>query len=150
MEAKDVLNLPWKKVKDWSNLSTTPISRLCGYHLDDINRFVDKLYQHISFELNIPYEELRPILLTENEAFYRFAKKIFKDPNDWCSRDSSELYYLQNFLIVPDADYIVSNTESKVTTCLKLFGKLSDMEKIQFLQKIGKISVTVQTENVVD
>lgn len=145
MEAKDVLNLPWKKVKDWSELPITPISRLCGncVHLRELELFIDKLYQTISLKLDIPYEDLLPILVSENEDFYRLMEQLFRKSSDWYYRDSCQLHYLQNLLMVPDVDYIVSNTEPKVDFCLKLFEELSDREKIEFLQKIEEVSKTI-------
>lgn len=48
---------------------------------------------------------------------------------------------LQNALIVPDTDFITGN---KVQRCERLFIELSDAEKLEFLNKIGKINVKIE------
>lgn len=156
MEAKDVISLPWKKVTDWSELSASNGCWGKCYVCDtDLNVFVENIYRNISRKLNINYEQLKPILVAENDPFYRLKANLF-DYYDGYDKNHPRLIELQNTLRVPD----ISNIEDAVTTdnvsiCLKLFEELPDIEKMVFLQKIGKINVkierfAVQEETTVD
>ena len=55
-------------------------------------------------------------------------------------RSYLKLIKLQNALIVPDTDFI----GNKVQRCERLFIELSDAEKLEFLNKIGKINIKIE------
>lgn len=156
MEVKDVTSLPWKKVTDWSELSASNEYWLGDRFVcaTDVNVFVENVYRDISRKLNIPYEQLKPILKDENEAFYTLKERLFKACFRYGKKDSL-LIELENTLRVPDISNIENAViEDKVGICFKLFEELSDIEKTIFLQKIGKINVkierfAVQTEETV-
>lgn len=139
MEVKDVKSLPWKKVTDWSALceSYTNFFGADFVTKKDVKVFVDNVYREIARQLNIPYEQLKPILETENEPFNTLKKKAFKGYAG-LKKESAQLIALENTLRVPDVSSIVA--EDKVSSCFKLFEELSDIEKTAFLQKIGKIN----------
>lgn len=146
MEPKDVIGLPWKKVTDWSELSASHEDVWGRYFVceTDVNVFVENIYRDISHKLNIPCEQLKPILMTENDAFYTLKERLFKAYTGY-GKSNTRLIELQNTLRIPD----ISNVETAVTAdnvsiCLKLFEDLSDIEKTIFLQKIGKISIKVE------
>lgn len=147
MEAKDVMSLPWKKVTDWSDLSASDEDRWSGKYFigeADVDVFVENVFREIARKLNIPYEHLKPILVAENEAFYSLKGKIYKTCTGY-DRKHTRLAELQNILRVPD----ISNIEDAVTVdnvsaCLKLFEGLSNIEKMVFFQKIGKINVKIE------
>ena len=147
MEAKDVMSLPWKKVTDWSELSASYEDRwrekyfVCAV---DVNVFIENVYRDIARKLNIPYEQLEPILKAENEAFYSLKKKLFKAYSGY-GRTNKRLIELQDTLRVPDTSNIEDTvTADNVSVCLKLFEGLSNIEKMVFLQKIGKINVKIE------
>ena len=148
MEAKDVITLPWKKVKNWSELPASEDYGSIYYVCEtDVDIFVENIYRDISRKLNISYEELRPILVEENKAFYELKSKLFK--SFIYTKHYSKLKELKRTLRVPDIEYI-GNVESdastdKVGSCVKLFEELSDVEKAIFLQKIGEISINVES-----
>lgn len=146
MEAKDVMNLPWKKVTDWSELSATEYILFgeCFVCEADVNIFVENVFRDIARKLNIQYEQLKPILEDENKAFYLLKKRIY-NKHDGFGRNHTWLAELKNTLRVPD----VSNIENAVTVdtvsaCLKQFENLSDTEKIEFLCKIGMYNVKIE------
>ncbi len=146
MEAKDVMNLPWKKVTDWSELPASGESWSGKYYVCDIDVdvFVENVFRDIARKLNIQYEQLKPILVAENEAFYSLKRRLYKTYTGY-DRRNIRLDELQNTLRVPD----ISNIEDAVTVdavsaCLKLFEGLSNIEKVVFLQKIGKINVRIE------
>ena len=146
MEAKDVLSLPWKKVTDFSDLSETYVDLVGDSYVckTDVDVFIENIYRDISRKLNIPYEDLNPILTAENNAFYKLKKQLFKKYNGF-SRDSTRLVKLLNTLRVPDISNVeISVTANNVSVCLKMFESLTDMEKTLFLQKIGKIDIKVE------
>ena len=150
MEKKNVITLPWTKVTDWSGLSASHVESIfrekyCVCELD-VDVFVENIYRDISRKLNIPYEQLEPVLVAENSAFYKLKVQLFTTCSAF-ERKNPQLIELQNSLRIPD----ISNVETSVTadnisSCLMLFENLSDIEKMIFLQKIGKINIKVQTE----
>ena len=146
MEAKDVLNLPWKKVTDFSDLSAT-YEDPCGYHYvceTDVDVFIENIYRDISRKLSIPYEDLSSILTAENSAFYKLKNRLFKLYNAY-SRKSTKLIELLDTLRVPDISNVeISVTANNVSICLIMFESLTDMEKALFLQRIGKIHIKVE------
>ena len=156
MEVKDVTSLPWKKVTDWSELSASNVDWLGDRFVcaTDVNVFVENVYRDIARQLNIPYEQLKTILKAENGAFYTLKERLFKACSGY-GKKNSQLIELENTLRVPDISNIENVvTENKVSVCFKLFEELSDIEKMIFLQKIGKINVkierfAVQTEETV-
>ena len=146
MEAKDVLQLPWKKVTDWSGLTATCKGRHFAICEDDLDTFVDFIFSDISRKLQIPYDQLYPILEEENRRFYSLKEDLFFEDYRKHNGIDDELSYLklmklQNALVVPDTDFITGN---KVNRCERLFKELSDVEKLEFLNKIGKINVKIE------
>lgn len=146
MEEKDVTSLSWKKVTDWSELSATYENRWgeCFVSETDVDVFVENVYRDIARQLNIPYEQLKPILTAENGAFNTLKKRLFKAYTGYAKKNA-QLIELENTLRVPDISKIENIvTEDKVSICFKLFEELSDIEKMVFLQKIGKINVKIE------
>ena len=148
MEAKDVMNLPWKKVTDWSELpaSNEDSWRSGKYYVcsADVDVFVANVFRDIARKLGIPYEELKPILTAENKAFYTLKERLFKAYTGY-GKSNTQLIELENTLRVPDISNIeTAVTQDNVSICLKLFEELSDIEKAVFLQKIGKINIKIE------
>ena len=83
-------------------------------------------------------EELKKILEEQNTGFYLLKARLF-DKGKLYSRDNRRLIELENTLRVP-----VVEEKDKLSECLKIFAELSDMEKVIFLQRIGKISVSIE------
>lgn len=148
MELKDVKNLPWKHVTDWSKISTRYSSYFNDYYIyqADIDAFVENVYRDIANTLSIPYELLYPILKQKNQAFYAFKKNKFKYHKRY-QRDEKCLIELFNMLKVPEIRKNNETVTDNVTKCLGIFKELSDSEKIVFLQEIGNLQ-TEETEMV--
>ena len=146
MEAKDVTRLPWKKVTDWSELSTSEegfFRRNLFVTATDISIFVENVFRDVSRQLNIPYEQLEPVLIAENNAFFKLKKRLFSDCFGYC-KWNYQLIDLENTLRIPDISKIGNVVaEDKVSLCFKMFEDLSAIEKMVFLQKIGKINVKI-------
>ena len=51
---------------------------------------------------------------------------------------------MEHTLRVPDLSNIENDVIDNVSTCLNLFNGLSDIEKAEFLQKIGKIKIKIE------
>lgn len=146
MEAKDVLNLPWKKVTDFGDLSTTYEDFLGYFYVceTDVDVFIENIYKDISRKLNISYEDLCPILKAENNAFYKLKEHLFSKRNCF-SKKSTRILELLNTLRIPDISNVeISVAANHVSICLKMFESLTDMEKTLFLQKIGEIDIKVE------
>ena len=150
MEAKDLIHLSWKKVEDWSELSASHYGTYTqNYRVAyvDVIVFVENIYKELSRKLNISYELLYPILKAENEPFYKLLEDIFSSGtfrNYAYSKDDPCLISLENTLRIPDIDNIETVTTDNVSSCIKMFEKLSDIEKTVFLEKIGKINIQVE------
>lgn len=149
MEAKDVLNLPWKNVTDWSELSASYADKIGQPNQQnyvsviDVNVFVENLFRDIARKLNIPYKKLKPILIKENRAFYKLKETLFFSGTVY-GKSTSRLIQLENTLRVPDVSFVENaHSTNNVSTCLKLFEGLSDIEKAVFLQKLKENNVKV-------
>ena len=146
MEAEDVLQLPWKQVTDWSGLKVT---FQCGRFTiceDDVETFVYFIFSDIARILRIPYDQLYPVLQEENQRFYSLKKEIFeniyvKKHGIYSESNYVRLLKMQNALMVPDIDVITGN---RIDRCVSLFKELSDAEKAEFLDKIGRIKVKIE------
>lgn len=146
MEAKDVMSLPWKPVTDWSDLSASSTNKKGRYCIGqaDVDIFVENIYRDICRKLNISYDELVPILVSENRPFYSLKDRLFLGFVIF-DRKHPSLIKLQNTLRVPDISNLKDTVSSnKVCMCLNLFEELSNIEKLTFLQKIGKINVKIE------
>ncbi len=146
MEVKDVMNLPWRKVTDWSDLSASAELFSGKFYVckTDVNVFVERLYRNVARQLSIPYGNLLPILIAENGPFYTLKDLIFSDDHAY-SKDDSKLIDLESTLRIPDTSKFNNNVATdNVSACLKMFEGLSDVEKILFLEKIGRISVKIE------
>ncbi len=146
MEAKDVRNLPWKKVEDWSELSASHFNwRRNSFVCEtDVDMFVENLYRDIARQLNIPYEKLQPILVAENEPFNSLKARFF-EKWEGAIKTCPALIELEKTLRIPDVSKIKNcDATDKVSTCWKMFEELSDTEKMLFLEKIGRINVKIE------
>ena len=152
MEAKDVRNLPWKEVEDWPALSKTAVERnFLGDPINflvsktDMDAFVSNVFHDIARKLKIPFEDLKPILESENKPFYVLQDSVYKICYGLGSNNST-LRSLQKTLRIPDVSALnqIDSTD-KVGACVKQFEELSDLEKVIFLERIGKVSVKVKT-----
>ncbi len=152
MEAKEVRNLPWKGVEDWSALGKTyVVTNYWGITTDyivsqtDVDVFVSNIFHDIARKLKISFEDLKPILESENEPFYVAKARAYRSysglyPNGSFLRD------LKKTLRIPDVSALnQTDSADKVGACVKQFEELSDLEKVIFLERIGKVSVKVET-----
>ena len=141
MEAKEVRNLPWKGVEDWSALGKTyVVTNYWGITTDYIVSQTDGKEKIIYL-----HEDLKPILESENEPFYVAKARAYRSysglyPNGSFLRD------LKKTLRIPDVSALnQTDSADKVGACVKQFEELSDLEKVIFLERIGKVSVKVET-----
>lgn len=147
MEATDVRGLLWDSVKsvNWNLIGTQEdTSGKVGVGEKDIDILVENIYRDVSRKLDIPFEEIQPVLESENKPFYRLKDKLFKQYNIYgkinqiYDERDQRLKALQKTLRVPIKD--------DVCRCYELFNQLSEVDKIKFLNKIGKIKVKVDFE----
>ncbi len=147
MEAKDVTNLPWKQVTDWSGLCASFSSGGKWYVTKgDVKAFVEGAYRDVARQLNIPYERLNPILVAENEPFNSSYNQLFRGliTGAYATNDPN-LIKLKGMLRIPDVSKVENDVATdNVSACLKMFEGLSNIEKMLFLEKIGKISVNIE------
>ena len=146
MEAKDVKNLPWKQVTDWSGLSASNENQIGESFVckADVDLFVENVYRDIARQLNIPYEQLQPILVAENEPFNSLEARLFKAYIGY-GRKQPKLIELEGMLRIPDISKVEEDVATdNVSACLKMFEGLSNIGKMLFLEKIGKISVKIE------
>ena len=111
MKELDLLSCKWVLVnkRRWLN---QPVTQTSGYQTitgeyvytdyyakEDIEHFVDSLFQEIARKLSVPYEEIEPILKEQNEFFYyRLEQETLN--NTMITKEM--LKDLWKHLIVPD------------------------------------------------
>ena len=145
MQASDVKKFGWMEVEDWSSLtesvSTIDDGLYVGYM--DIEQFVENVFQESARQLNIPYEELKPILEEKNIAFYEEKERIFRKYKA-LTESHAELYRLKSLLKVPDISSIPAEMlKSKVEKILDDFAGLADDEKIEVMQRLGVVPLQI-------
>lgn len=141
MTANEVRTMKWGFAGDWeflmgcgkNSLNDTLVTE------EDINDFVENIFRGVARRLDIPYAELGPVLVDENTAFMRTKARLFKNFNS-LSKNNEQLKDLERMLRVPDVYSINKLTVDKV---FQDFEKLSDVEKIDFLVRIGKYSIEI-------
>lgn len=147
MHANEIRKLNWVSVTDWSELSKTRVViSKDGNNVsnEDIDSFVENIFRSIARRLNMTYSELEPILKEENSAFYSTKARVFGrfggvPANDAC------LLELQKILRIPDVTSIPKDiNKSDVDKILDSFSALTDMEKLEVLQRLGTISVKIE------
>ena len=142
MKKQEIFDMPWTKVKDWSECPASN-RRLREYYITkkDIEIFVVNLFRDIARTLKIPYSELKSILFLENESFFKLKEQLFKNNLFAYHNQDPRIIELQKTLRVPDIEYV-----DKVDYCFKKFQELNDSEKTLFLEKIGKIEITINLD----
>ena len=150
MTLDDVRNLEWVEVKDWSGVLGTSS---CGHIREsDIDNFVDNIFKDISRKLNISCEKLEPLLKKENSAFYSAKKTLFNTfkYGDILGEidfiyDNRELLKLEKMLRVPNTLTIPKNMIcNNVETVLDSFNSLSEIEKLEVLERLGVVSINIK------
>jgi len=141
MKASDVKKFGWMEVEDWSKLKATVPTIDDGLYVGemDIDEFVENVFKESARQLNIPYEELRPILEEKNRAFYEEKERIFETYTAF-AKSHVLLYPLKSLLKVPDISSIPTEMlKSKVEKLLDDFASLSDGEKMEVMQRLGVV-----------
>lgn len=143
MKAEEVKNLTWVPVTNWKRLTKTSTDIWGNYTVSkqDIECFVEKIFNDVAKKLNISYKELKPILREENSNFYLFLERIFHGYSG-LEVSNIRLIELENILRIPDTSKIYNR--SNVERILSDFSNLTDLEKIEVLQKLGKFSIEVK------
>lgn len=145
MKAEDLLSLPWKHVKDWSDLDasvesvgfvegrTSIFFKVCE---GDVNLFVDWICKQIAQKTKIPKDKVAEVLKKKNREFYSLKKKLFPHAYSSVKKDDEELIKMEMALMIPR----IKDTEDNLSRCIKLYESLSFKEKMLFEQSIGKKS----------
>lgn len=142
MEAKAVRSLPWIKVSDWSDLPATYKNMRADDVVGekDVDAFVENVFRDIERKLGIPCEQLRPILEVENTGFFALKNQFFKSGYEVYMPEGEKLGKLKSMLRVPDISGVQETvTNNNVSNCLKMFERLSNIEKKAFLQKLERL-----------
>lgn len=149
MQASDVKKFGWMEVADWSKLTATVPTIDDGLYVGemDLDEFVENVFKECARQLNIPYEELRPILEEKNRAFYEEKERIFETYTAF-AKSHVLLYPLKSLLKVPDISSIPAEMlKSKVEKILDDYSSLSEEEKMEVLQRLGLINVKCKTSD---
>lgn len=89
--------------------------------------------------MKISYEVIEPILKEENQAFYRAKKRLFGEVIHLDKTDS-RLDEIKKILRIPK----VTEEFKRVEKILNDFNALTEVEKLEVLQKLGLVSVKVE------
>lgn len=135
LQAEILENIPWTRVGDWSDLTSSRKSgkkgRISDIREKDIDDFVAKRIRKISERLKMPYDDVRVIINRNNGKFYQEKKKFFTNRNS-CSLQEPGLRYLENTLIIPDID-------NKSSKCYLIFGSLTSQQKQLLLEAVQRV-----------
>lgn len=139
MYAYEIRNLKWISVTDWSELPQTYSLHRNKFYVceSDVDSFVDNVFKDVSRRLNMSYSELKPILETENSAFYSTKDRLFREC-EAIPKNHARLLELENLLQIPDI-----TPKSNVEKILNDFSTLTDIEKLEVLQRLGLVNITV-------
>lgn len=146
MDANEVKNLKWMLVTDWSKLSKTYRGFLGDLYVgeSDVDCFVENVFKDVARRLNIAYSELEPILKEENSAFYSEKARLFGRYTSVTGYHMG-LLKLEGMLRIPDVlAFFEDISKSSVDKVLYFFSALTDMEKLEVLQRLGQVSVKVE------
>lgn len=145
MQASDVKRFGWVGVEDWSALTQSVHTIDDGLYVGfmDIEDFVESVFQESARQLNIPYEELKPVLVEKNAEFYAEKERTFKMYKA-LYKDHVQLYKLRTMLRIPDISSIPAEMiKSRVEIILDDFAGLSDDEKKEVLQRLGVVRIQI-------
>lgn len=130
MELKDVLSLRWGPL-DWRDLKGSVVRDLVSK--EDIDKFVTNQFYEVAQTLNIPLEQLLPILQQKNQQFFQLKEHFFSKEKFALAINSVELNMLKKYFIIP------SIKDDKVLQCLILFETMTPKEQKAFLTKANQI-----------
>lgn len=137
MEAKEVLNMPWTNVKDWSILSASKEKRNNYFVLEeDVDVFVENLFREVARKLHVSYDELLPILKKENGAFYKLKTSLFWGYEVGYTKNHTQLKELENLLRIPDVSKLDYINSENIMNCLSMYFNLTESERAAFLSAI--------------
>ena len=146
MNAKDIRQLNWVPVTDWSELTQTYFTLFGESYIQktDIEIFIENIFKDIARKLNLSYNNINRIQKEENSAFYKTMKSLFQDLFYYFNKYDPSLLALEKMLRVPDVDSIKNNDVEKI---LHEFSLLKDTEKIEVLKRLELISVKIKFNN---
>lgn len=140
---KDIKDFKWVPIKDCRELFL-----MCndGVYPRDIENYVDLVIRKIAREFKVDYNYAKEVIREENRPFF-YAKQWFFEKEDYYSmKIESEVQALNNlfnlFYIPTKNDDVLDNVE-KVDKLVVLFNSLSPIERLQFLNRIEKVSIKV-------
>ena len=106
--------------------------------------FVENVFRNIARKLNISYADLESILREENSAFYSTMYRLFKNYYNGVSKNDSQLVEVEKLLRIPDVTSVSAHIKSNVDKMMNDFSILTDTEKLELLQRLGIISITIK------
>ena len=125
----DVSKLIWVNYNNWSKLKgSNPYGNMFFITEKDIDDYIENICKNISIGLDVPYEDLMPIIISYNKDFYDLKKKIYNVFYS-ISRYNPDFSALIGSFKVPSISYL--------EPCLELFSYLSKEEKEIFLSKVN-------------
>lgn len=148
MNLEDVKNLRWIKVSDWDGLTETHFNKDGDSFVsdNDMENFINNLFKEISRKLDIPYNDLIPILKSENVSFYEAKERLFKKYA--FGSTNRALNSLKMLLRIPDVESIpmVPKIDSQINskTVLDSFYALSEIEKLEVLKELKLLSIKIE------
>ena len=141
MNIKEIRNLEWNILWDWSKVPKTPSFKLKKSFIskNDIHIYIIDVVKDLARKLDIEYSELYKLIQEENEAFYSTMENIFSKNGLLTESDPNFNMLCELFKIpsIPSSD--------PVKTLLNNFNKLNDFQKLEVLANLKLISVNVTT-----
>lgn len=144
MDAKQIRQLDWCNFTNWHNIPETHRGKNSQLYTSkkDLENFVENIFRDIARQLNIEYSKIEQILKEENAPFYNMLDEVYKKYSGLRSW-SEELETLENMLRIPDVSS-VPKKKCNVEKILKDFSTLTEVEKVEVLQRLKLISVQIR------
>lgn len=140
MTLENVRKMPWKPVKDWSELVVSGCKRRKLNYVSekDIEAFITNICQDIARRLDLPSKSLFQIIKSENKAFFGTKRRLFFW-REYLEMDSELLKELQKLLRVPDVEAFFEGLS--VQTKLKLLQRDLEMLK-DSIEGVGREGIS--------
>ena len=144
MDAKQIRQLEWSNFTDWEDISRTNKGEMGGLYISksDIENFVENIFREVARQLNIDYSEIEPILIEENSAFFKAVDAAYGSYKG-LGKEAEPFSSIKKMLRIPTVSS-VQKKECNVEKILKDFETLTEVEKVEVLERLKLISVHIK------
>ena len=145
MLVDQLITCKWELCTEWGNMRGTGDSPEydMSYTETDVDNFVEIMFRKVAEKLDVKYETIKDVLYGRNITFFELKARIFNDYDSLSSSDE-DLKKLRAELKIP----VTNNLEldSRANRFISEFMELDIQDKIEVLDKFGKIRIKIPGE----